>query len=227
MNSKAENYLLNPPVGSKAAEAVAYGIDLTLVVENLRLTPAERIKRLQTELSGIDEIKGELTKAGKGTATSDLSKLLVSLLERNVSFVLVGDVAMTVWGFFPRRLLLEVVFDQDHANIELLDASILQFNLRIRGSANSYFEPSSKFKKKGEKRQKLISDLGPIDLLTEIDGVGKFSEVVNASVSVELFGYPVWILTPEGQIENLTARSLESDQDSLRFLEILVESRSN
>jgi hypothetical protein len=39
-----EQKLLDPKPGSKIAEARDYGIDLTLLVENLRLTPAERLK---------------------------------------------------------------------------------------------------------------------------------------------------------------------------------------
>jgi hypothetical protein len=36
----------NPPVGSKLAEAKEYGIDLTLLVSNLKRTPTERAERL-------------------------------------------------------------------------------------------------------------------------------------------------------------------------------------
>ena len=35
----------NPPPGSKLAEAKEYGIDLTLLVENLKLTPSERARK--------------------------------------------------------------------------------------------------------------------------------------------------------------------------------------
>jgi hypothetical protein len=45
MKRTAEEKLLNPRPGSKIAEARDYGIDLTQIVENLRLSPAERIKR--------------------------------------------------------------------------------------------------------------------------------------------------------------------------------------
>lgn len=40
-----EGKLLNPKPGSRIEAAAKYGIDLTQIVENLRLTPAERIKR--------------------------------------------------------------------------------------------------------------------------------------------------------------------------------------
>jgi hypothetical protein len=45
MKRTPEEKLLNPRPGSKIAAAQEYGIDLTQLVENLRLTPAERIRR--------------------------------------------------------------------------------------------------------------------------------------------------------------------------------------
>ncbi|MFM9903313.1 MAG: hypothetical protein ACKVQJ_01945 [Pyrinomonadaceae bacterium] len=45
MKRTREEKLLHPKAGSKIAEARDYGIDLTQIVENLRLTPMERIKR--------------------------------------------------------------------------------------------------------------------------------------------------------------------------------------
>lgn len=45
MKRTPEEKLLNPRPGSKIAAAKLFGIDLTLLVENLRLTPAERVKK--------------------------------------------------------------------------------------------------------------------------------------------------------------------------------------
>ena len=45
MSRTPEENLLNPEPGSKAAAARDYGIDLTQLAENLRLSPSERIKR--------------------------------------------------------------------------------------------------------------------------------------------------------------------------------------
>lgn len=39
--------IANPPPGSKLAAAADFGIDLTLLLENLRLTPTERLERLE------------------------------------------------------------------------------------------------------------------------------------------------------------------------------------
>jgi hypothetical protein len=57
LDKEVEDYFLNPPPGSAAARAVEFGIDLTLTLENLRLTPEERIRRLDDHLAGIAWLK--------------------------------------------------------------------------------------------------------------------------------------------------------------------------
>jgi hypothetical protein len=52
-----EDYFLNPPPGSAAARAVEFGIDLTLTLENLRLSPEERIRQLENFISAVAEMK--------------------------------------------------------------------------------------------------------------------------------------------------------------------------
>ncbi len=45
-----EEKLLNPRPGSKIASAQKFGIDLTLIVGNLRKTPQQRIDDLQSAM---------------------------------------------------------------------------------------------------------------------------------------------------------------------------------
>lgn len=57
MKRTPEEKLLNPLPGSKIADAAAYGIDLTQLVENLRRTPAERIKRNDAVVNSVRKIE--------------------------------------------------------------------------------------------------------------------------------------------------------------------------
>jgi hypothetical protein len=50
--------LRHPAPGSRIAAARDYGIDLTLLIENLRLTPEERIDKLQSAMDAFEEIRG-------------------------------------------------------------------------------------------------------------------------------------------------------------------------
>jgi hypothetical protein len=57
MTPEEEDYFLNPPPGSAAERAVEFGIDLTLTLENLRLTPEERIRKLDDFILAVARLK--------------------------------------------------------------------------------------------------------------------------------------------------------------------------
>jgi hypothetical protein len=61
MKRTPEEKLLNPKPGSKIAAAKEFGIDLTLIVRQLRLTPQQRLDELQ---SAMESMQG-LSKARK------------------------------------------------------------------------------------------------------------------------------------------------------------------
>ncbi len=63
MNPKQLDRLLNPPPGSKLAAAKEFGIDLTLLVRKLDLTPQERLVELQQAMRSFDELQREAAKS--------------------------------------------------------------------------------------------------------------------------------------------------------------------
>jgi hypothetical protein len=63
MSRTAREKLLDPRPGSKIAEARDFGIDLTMLAENLRYTPAERIKRNDQAVNSILKIEEAVRKA--------------------------------------------------------------------------------------------------------------------------------------------------------------------
>jgi hypothetical protein len=64
MTPEEEDYFLNPPPGSAAERAVEFGIDLTLTLENLRLTPEERIRKLDNFIIGVARLKASARRVG-------------------------------------------------------------------------------------------------------------------------------------------------------------------
>lgn len=56
MKRTPEEKLLNPKPGSKVAAAQEFGIDLTLLVKNLRLTSDQRVRNLQSAMVGLEEL---------------------------------------------------------------------------------------------------------------------------------------------------------------------------
>jgi len=54
---RVEEKLLNPRPGSKIAAAKEFGIDLTLLVRKLKLTPEERICELDDFVETVEQIR--------------------------------------------------------------------------------------------------------------------------------------------------------------------------
>lgn len=65
MKRTIEEKLLNPEPGSKAAAAKEFGIDLTLLIRQLRLTPEERLNELQQEMEALEEFTRQAKAARK------------------------------------------------------------------------------------------------------------------------------------------------------------------
>jgi hypothetical protein len=69
----------------------------------------------------------------------------------------------------------------------------------------------------------LSTELGDIDLLGEIAGIGSFHEVKVKSRNVEMYGFPFAILTLNGLIEAKRAAGRDKDLRILPELEALLE----
>ena len=64
MKQTEEEYLYelvqNPPPGSKIEAAVNFGVDLTLNLRALRLTPTERVQEMQRALAFVKELRAAM-----------------------------------------------------------------------------------------------------------------------------------------------------------------------
>lgn len=59
---KVEERFLNPPPGSKAEAAKEFGIDLTLTLKNLSLTPQQRVDNLQKSMRNMFKFQRDAEK---------------------------------------------------------------------------------------------------------------------------------------------------------------------
>jgi hypothetical protein len=57
--NQAEEKLLHPRPGGRIEAARAHGVDLTLLIERLRLTPEERVRDLQRAVRGLEAMRGK------------------------------------------------------------------------------------------------------------------------------------------------------------------------
>jgi len=69
MRTEIQNHFLNPSPGSAAARVTEFGTDFTLTVENLRLIPEERIRKLDNFIEGVAKLKASVRVIGPTNAT--------------------------------------------------------------------------------------------------------------------------------------------------------------
>jgi hypothetical protein len=62
---RARRRLMNPAEGSRIAAARDYGVDLTLLVEGLRRTPAQRADHAESMRSELSVTRGVLLKRNR------------------------------------------------------------------------------------------------------------------------------------------------------------------
>ena len=63
--ARAEEKLRNPAPGSKIEAARKFGIDLTLVAEQLRRSPAERVRDMHEAAVTLESVRGAARRVPK------------------------------------------------------------------------------------------------------------------------------------------------------------------
>jgi hypothetical protein len=56
--ARAEERLRHPAPGGRIEAARSFGTDLTLLIEQLRLTPAERVRRMHEVCQAAEQVRG-------------------------------------------------------------------------------------------------------------------------------------------------------------------------
>lgn len=60
---EVEEMIRNPKPGSAIAEGIAFGIDFSLNLKNLSLSPQQRLQELQRGMLQVEQIRGVALKA--------------------------------------------------------------------------------------------------------------------------------------------------------------------
>ena len=109
--------------------------------------------------------------------------------EHAVECVIIGGVAATLYGSTILTNDLDVCYARNPANLERLANALRSVHARLRNApADVPFVLDAETLRKGLNFT-FTTDVGSLDLLGEVRGLGYFPEVVEGSVIFELFGY--------------------------------------
>ena len=141
----------------------------------------------------------------------DINRLLQRLCDANIDFVIVGGFAATLHGSSLVTRDLDVCAILSSENVAKLRDALrdLKPAHRLTSQKISFLdnpEPGVEIR-----NLYLRTDLGPVDILTSILGVGEFDRVRAASIQVDLFGRTCRIMSLDDLIQAKEALGREKD----------------
>ena len=151
---------------------------------------------------------------------------LKSLIENKVEFVIVGGVAIIAHGVPYATFDLDFCYARTSENLKRIVSALAPFNPRLRGfPKNLPFIWDERTLQNGTNFT-LETDIGDIDLLGEVAGVGSYIEVFANSIILKIFEDDVRILSLEDLIKAKKAAGRPKDLFVLPQLETLQEALS-
>ena len=126
---------------------------------------------------------------------TDLKRLIEALVAERVDFVVIGAVALVLHGSPRVTKDLAICYGRTPDNLERLAAALRPFRPTLRGAPPDLpFELDARSLYSGLNFT-LQSELGDIDLLGEVSGVGGYEQAVADAVLMEVYGHPVRVMS--------------------------------
>jgi hypothetical protein len=152
----------------------------------------------------------------------DMEKAICVLLDSQVEFVLIGGAAMVAHGSARLTRDADVCYQRTPENIRRLASAVAPCHPRLRGAPEGlpfHFDEETNFT--------LTADLGDLDFLGEVAGLGNFESVRKSSETMQLFGRDCKVLSLDGLIRRAKrAAGRPRDLEAVKELEALRELQS-
>ena len=146
--------------------------------------------------------------------------------EYRVDCVIVGGIAAAIHGSSLLTNDLDVCYARDDANLKRLAEALQSVHARLRNAPEGLpFILDSETLKRGLNFT-FTTDIGDIDLLGELRGIGHYEAVLAGSVTAELFGYRFAVIEIEKLIIAKRAAGRPKDLIALPELEAIQEAQA-
>lgn len=152
-------------------------------------------------------------------------ELLKSLSEHGVEFVLVGGMAGIVHGSSVVTEDLDLAISFDVNTMEKVLAALDAFSPRLNAPGRPELPSPDARHYVGWRNLYLVTSAGPLALLGEITGVGRFEEVKRVSERIALAGVTVSVLSIEALIRAKRAVGRPKDLRTASELEHVLAAK--
>ena len=158
---------------------------------------------------------------------TDYGKLLRTLADARVDFIVVGGFAATVHGSARFTQDVDVVYSRSSENLQRIVAALKPLKPYLRGAPDGLpFDWSSATLKAGLNFT-LTTSAGALDLLGEITGGGTYDNLLMHSSSTMLFDREISVLALPWLIRVKRAAGRPKDLEAIAELEVLLEERGD
>lgn len=154
----------------------------------------------------------------------DLKTLLEALTQEKVNFVIIGGIASISHGMDYTTNDIDLCYQRSELNHRALIKALSKANPKLRTQEGEGVPFLFDEKTITQCLQlTLQTDWGPIDLLGEVPGLGKYEDFFANSKEVVLYGFSVKILGLEDLIKAKKTANRSKDQLHLLELETILE----
>jgi|SRR5215213_4010746 len=168
-----------------------------------------------------------MLKTGGEIIVIELSPALEALTENKVDFIIVGGVAITAYGSAYITKALDFCYLRTAENLKRIVHALAQFNPRLRDFPKELpFVWDERTLQNGTNFT-LETEIGDIDLLGEVAGVGDYKAVESESVEMELCDVFVKVISLNDLINAKRAAGRTKDLLVLPELEAIREALSD
>ena len=146
-----------------------------------------------------------------------------ALVDADVEFVLIGGWSAIIHGSRYMTDDLDICYSRKPENLRRLARALAPYHPRLRGLPEGLPFIWDESTLRNGTVFTLVTDLGDIDLLGEVSGLGSFEEVKAGSYVAEAFGRQVRTLDLKSLIKAKRAAGRDKDLRVLPELESLLE----
>lgn len=158
---------------------------------------------------------------------TDVEKALKALDGQGVQFIIIGGAAAVLHGSAYVTSDLDVCYSREKENLKKLASALGPLHPTLRGApTNLPFHFDADTLKSGMNFT-LNTDLGALDVLGEVAGLGDYQTALTYSEEIEVFGIRCRVLALEGLIKTKKAAGRTKDLMLLPELEALLEIRKS
>lgn len=151
--------------------------------------------------------------------------IIAALVAAGVRFVVIGGVAATIQGSARFTNDIDICYDTSPANVERLAQLLASWHAYLRGVERGLPFVMDARALRTSPIMTLTTDLGDIDVLDAVPGVGNYTAAFKASEAVEIGDVEFRALTLEVLINSKRAVGRPKDVEHLVELEALLALR--